>query len=68
MIGVGNRLARHLPGRVPTKLVFIYQQSHQLSNRDRGVCVIQLDGVFFMEVFRPATPGLVDAEQILQGT
>ena len=68
MIGIGNRVARHLPGGVPVKLMFIYQQAHQLSNRDRGVCVIQLDGVFFVEVFRPATPNLVDAEQILQGT
>ena len=67
MIGVGNRLARHLPGRVPTKLVFINQQSHQLSHRDRGVRVIQLDCVFFVEVLRPPTPNLVDAEQILQG-
>ena len=55
MISIGNCLARYLPRGVPAKLVFIYQQTHQLGDGDSRVRVIQLNGIFFVEVFRPAT-------------
>ncbi len=66
MIGVGNRAARDGPCFLPGDAVLVHQKAHQLSHRDGGMRVVQLDRYTLGQ--RMDAAGLADlsAQQVLQ--
>ena len=51
MAGVGKRLARDIPGLLPTQLMIVDQQPHQFGNRHDGMRIIQLNDNLVRELF-----------------
>ncbi|MNV28761.1 hypothetical protein D3C71_1199620 [compost metagenome] len=43
VVGVGKRVDRDLPRRVPGHVIHVDQLTHQLGHRDRGMGVVELD-------------------------
>ena len=44
MICVGTSALGHVPGRIPFQTFDVNQKTHQFSDGQRGVSVVQLDG------------------------
>ena len=66
MVGVGEGVPRHVPGRVPVHLVFIHQQAHHLGHGNGRMRVVELDGPFLVELVQRAFQQQVDADHVLQ--
>ena len=66
MICVGGRRARHQPGFIPAKSVLIHEQSHQLGNCYRRVCVVKLHRPFFMKRRGFAAEQRMNTQHVLQ--
>mmetsp|Transcript_21532 Transcript_21532/g.83660 ORF Transcript_21532/g.83660 Transcript_21532/m.83660 type:complete len:662 (+) Transcript_21532:1047-3032(+) len=66
VIGVGHGLAGDLPGLVPAQALLVQQQPHQLGGRQRGVGVIQVDGVRLAQVVQRAEFTQMARHQVLQ--
>ena len=50
VVGVGEGLRDHVPGILPTHVVLIKQQAHELRDGQHRVGVVQLDAIIFAEV------------------
>ncbi len=50
VVGIREDLTAHLKRVVPTELVFIYQQTHQLRDRQHRVGVVKVNGDFIGQV------------------
>ena len=50
VVGVGEGLRDHFPGVLPTHVVLVEQQAHELRDGQHRVGVVQLDAIIFAEV------------------
>ena len=54
VVRVGDGVGRDVPCRVPVEPRVVHQDAHELGNDERGMGVVDLDDVLFMEVRRRA--------------
>ena len=52
VVRVGDGMGRDVPRRVPVKPRVVHQDAHELWNDERGMRVVDLDDVLFVEVHR----------------
>ena len=50
VVGVGEGFCDHVPGVLPTHVVLVEQQAHELWDGQHWVSVVQLDAIIFAEV------------------
>ena len=50
VVGVGEGLRDYVPGILPTHVVLVEQQAHELRDGQHRVGVVQLDAIIFAEV------------------
>ena len=43
VVGVGEGAHADIPGLVPLETLDVHEETHQLRNADRGMCVVQLN-------------------------
>ena len=64
MVGVGKRVA----GDFPSNLMLVYEQTHEFSNPDRCVGIIELYGKCFVELVQAYSSAQMDTDHVLQRT
>ena len=67
VVGVGQGIAGDLPGLIPTVVVLVQQQTHQLGHAQSGVGVIDVDGHLVGQVVQTAIGLQVLAQNGLEG-
>ena len=67
VVGVCHGVGGDIPGVVPAHALLIQQQAHHLGDDQRGMGVVDLDDVLFVEVIQGAVVGQMLAEDGLNG-
>ncbi len=68
VVGVGEYALADRPRIVPLQLFLIHQQSHQLRNGYRGMCIVQLDLHLVRQIPEAAALDSVAVQDVLQGS
>ena len=52
MVGVAHDLRHDVPGVIPLELLLVDEDAHELGDDERGVRVVDLNDILFVEVRR----------------